>query len=203
MAKTDHCPICNVAVKPENLLRHLNDNHPRHPDIPRLREEFKVELGRTAPKRGPAAPIRIKRWQVALVALVVLTAVGVYYLVQPRGECRPYPCVGGAGLYYHWHTQLYINSAGSPVTIPADVGITPTCLEVLHTHDTSGLIHIEPDTQQQACVYTIGDFFSVWGKPFGSPTQMLLNGTSVPPSPNVGLYDRPETITLDYASFSP
>ncbi|HVG36404.1 MAG TPA: hypothetical protein VNA10_01595, partial [Thermoplasmata archaeon] len=77
MAKTDHCPICNVSVKPENLVRHLNDIHPRHPDTPRLREELKAEAGRVASRRT-AAPIRVQTWQVALVALIVVGGVGVY-----------------------------------------------------------------------------------------------------------------------------
>jgi len=200
LAKTDHCPICNVSVKPENLVRHLNDIHPRHPETPRLREELKAEVGRVAPKRT-SVPLRIQKWQVALVALIVLGGVGVYYLT--RGPPLPYPCVSGVGTYYHWHTQLTITSGGNPVTIPGSIGITPTCLEVLHTHDTSGLIHIEPDTAEQGRVYTIGDFFVVWGKPFGSPIHMFLNGTEIPPSPTVGLYDRPEAIILQYTSFIP
>lgn len=197
----DHCPICNVSVKPENLVRHLNDIHPRHPDTPRLREELKAEVGRVPPKRAPAAPIRVPWWLVLVVALVVLGGVGAYYLT--RAPTLPYPCVSGVGSYYHWHTQLSISSGGNPVTIPADIGITATCLEVLHYHDTSGLIHIEPDTPEQGRLYTIGDFFVVWGKPFGTPTHMFLNGTEIPPSPTIGLYDRPEAIILEYALFTP
>ena len=73
---------------------------------------------------------------------------------------------------------------------------------VLHTHNTDGVIHIEPDTPEQARVYSIGDFFSVWGKPFDNPTGMTVNGTPRTPSSTVGLYDR-ETIALEYASFTP
>lgn len=181
-------------------MRHLNDIHPRHPDTPRLREELKAEVGRVAPKRT-SAPIRIPKWLVILLALLLVGGVGLYYLT--RGGPQPFPCVSGVGKYYHWHTQLMITSGGNQVTIPADIGITPTCLEVLHTHDISGLIHIEPDTPAQGRVYTIGDFFVVWGKSFGSPIHMFLNGTEIPPSPTVGLYDRPEAITLEYASFTP
>ena len=61
------------------------------------------------------------------------------------------------------------------------------------------MIHIETTVNR---LYTIGDFFTVWGKPFGAPTQMLVNGTSTTPSPSVTLYDQPETITLYYTFFS-
>jgi len=202
MARTDHCPICNVAVKPENLLRHVNDTHPRHPDTPALREKLKAEPKRLAPKRA-AAPIRIRGWQVGLVILIIVGGAGGYYLSQyvRPGVGQPFPCVTGPTQPpngYHWHTQLQIYSGGAPYTIPANTGFSTGCAEPLHTHDTSGLIHVESDALR---LYTIGDFFLVWGKPFDSPTQMLVNGTAAAPSPGVTLYDS-ETITLYYASFS-
>src|SRR5437870_10189586 len=79
MAKMDRCPICNVAVKPENLIRHLNDIHPRHPDEPGLLEELKEEPGRIPQKRA-GRPIRIRRWQIAVVAVIVLGGLGAVYL---------------------------------------------------------------------------------------------------------------------------
>lgn len=199
MARTDHCPICNVAVKPENLLRHVNDTHPRHPDTPAIRERLKGEPGRITPKRT-GTPIRVKGWHVAVVALIVLGGAGAYYVAPylSPGSSQPFPCVVGINYIYHWHTQLQIYSGGAPVTIPADVGIIPGCLEPVHTHDTTGLIHIETTVNR---LYTIGDFFSVWGKPFGTPTQMLLNGTSTTQGPSATLRDQ-LTITLHYASFS-
>jgi len=64
----DHCPICDVAVRPENLLRHLNDIHPRHPDTPKLVERLKAEPGRIA-ARAPSRPLRVSRWQVLIVLI--------------------------------------------------------------------------------------------------------------------------------------
>jgi len=192
---TDHCPICSVAVKPENLLRHLNDIHPRHPDTPRLRDQLKSEVGRVAPSRT-SAPIRVKPWQVALVTVIVLGGVGLYYLTQINSQ--PFPCVSGA-LVYHWHTQLFVYSGGAPVTIPANTGLFAGCAEPLHTHDTSGTIHVETGINR---FYSIGDFYLVWGKPFGSPTQMIVNGTALPtPTPSQTLYDL-ETISIYYVSFA-
>src|SRR6266480_36735 len=146
MATMDRCPICDVSVRPENLIRHLNDIHPRHPVSPAL------------------------------------------------------PCIGGeGGGLYHWHTQLNIFSGATKFAIPASIGRSAFCLEPVHTHDSTGLIHIESDVNR---LYSIGDFFAVWGKPFGSPSQMLVNGTAIPtPSPTVILYDQ-ESIELHYASFA-
>lgn len=183
--RTDRCPICNVAVKPENLLRHVNDTHPRHPDTPRLREELKSELGRAIPRKtGP--PIRIRTWQVALVALVVLGGVGAYYLTtRPSGFDVVTSC-GAEGTVEHYHALLVINDHGVQKPLPNangwTVGITnqpgytnpqyycTTGLHVLHMHDGSGIIHVElpqlvsPDP-------TLGAFFTIWGEPL-SPSQV-------------------------------
>src|SRR3989441_6699273 len=169
MAKMDRCPICNVAVKPENLIRHLNDIHPRHPDRPGLIEKLKEEPGRVSrPKAG--RPIRIRRWQIAVVAVRGLGGLPAAYLPPPLSGTPAFPFIRQeGGLVYHWHTDLTISSGAASVPIPAGIGISTFCLEPLHTHDATGRIHVETDT---ARLYSIGDFFRVWGKSFGSPTAM-------------------------------
>jgi len=196
LAKTDHCPICNVAVKPENLLRHLADTHPRHPDTARLRDELKSQVGRVGPRRA-SAPIHVSPWLVALVALAIVGGVGAYFLTQTNSQ--PFPCVEGVAYVYHWHTQLNVFSGSVPYTIPANTGIVGSCLEPVHTHDTSGLIHIETTVNR---LYSVGDFYLVWHKSFGSPTQMIVNGTALPsPTATQTLYDQ-ETISIYYTSFN-
>src|SRR5438034_1902328 len=96
----DHCPICDVAVRPENLLRHLNDIHPRHPDTPKLVERLKAEPGRIA-TRAPSRPLRVSRWQVLIVLIVVLVGIVAYYLVTSGYHNTGYPCVSGNDLAYH------------------------------------------------------------------------------------------------------
>ncbi len=200
MAKMDRCPICNVAVKPENLIRHLNDIHPRHPDRPGLIEKLKEEPGRIQ-RQKTGRPIRIRRWQIALVAVIILGGLGAVYVPPLLAGTPAFPCIGqeGVGLVYHWHADLTISSGAASVSIPAGIGISTFCLEPLHTHDGTGRVHIETNTPRH---YSIGDFFRVWGKSFGSPTALHVNGTAVTPSPNVILYDAPETIHLQYDSFS-
>ncbi|MGI0147972.1 MAG: hypothetical protein ACREDF_00365 [Thermoplasmata archaeon] len=187
-------------MKSENLLRHLNDIHPRHPDVPKLVEELKREPGRIVTKKA-SRPFRVRRLHVTIILVVVLLGVGGFYLLPYLSPPSSLPCVSGEGRTYHWHTDLSIDSGGSPVTIPANVGISFTCMRLLHTHDANGRIHIEPDTPEQNRLYTIGEFFQVWGKSFGSPTVMHVNGTLVTPSPGVVLYDN-EQIHIGYASFA-
>jgi hypothetical protein len=183
----DRCPICDVAVKPENLLRHLNDIHPRHPDTPALREELQQEPGRI-PKRSAGRPIHIRRWHVIVVVALVLGGLGVYYAADVLTVARPFPCVTTAEsqLPMHWHTQLSISSGAASVEIPANIGISFSCMEPLHTHDTTGKIHIE---SEQFHLYSIGDFFRVWNRPWGNPTIMHVNGTAMSPNAAQILWD--------------
>jgi hypothetical protein len=89
----------------------------------------------------------------------------------------PFPCLGMEGLAQHLHPWLRIEIDGKPVTIPAAVGIVApiyrggvavggSCFEPLHTHDASGIIHIESPSPTQ--LYTLGDFFAVWRATYGA-----------------------------------
>jgi hypothetical protein len=51
---------------------------------------------------------------------------------------------------------------GHHLTVPALIGINEQqrYLDPLHTHDPSGIIHIESPTKTD---YTLGQFFAVWG----------------------------------------
>ena len=70
-------------------------------------------------------------------------------------------------LKYHIHAHLTLYKDGKRVPLPADVGIPYSqaiggrhyCLYWLHTHDTSGVIHVESPT---ARLYTLGQFFDIW-----------------------------------------
>lgn len=83
-------------------------------------------------------------------------------------------------LAYHWHTRLLLYNAGQPVLIPANIGVRPNCMYWLHTHDATGLIHIEP-TQNR--LFTLSDFLGIWGVNitatsfFGKPVLKPLNIT--------------------------
>jgi hypothetical protein len=71
----------------------------------------------------------------------------------------------GTTLHYHVHLDLFVN--GKRVTVPAGVGIAPggTFFSPLHTHDTTGVVHIE---STQVRPFTLGEFFGVWGVPLTS-----------------------------------
>jgi hypothetical protein len=68
---------------------------------------------------------------------------------------------GHNGLTEHFHAHFDIFVNGKKVKIPALVGINPGAgyLTELHTHDDSGVIHIEA---QKSRNFTVGQFFAEW-----------------------------------------
>jgi hypothetical protein len=65
-----------------------------------------------------------------------------------------------ANLHHHDLLQIFVH--GQPVTVPANIGIDQTAgyLTSLHTHDTSGIMHVESPEPRD---FTLGEFFDVWG----------------------------------------
>jgi hypothetical protein len=81
---------------------------------------------------------------------------------------------------FHFHAHLTIFVDGAARRVPYGIGIpgasaqsTPlgpfvgsgSCFYWLHTHAADGIIHIESPIER---VYTLGNFFDVWGQPLSS-----------------------------------
>jgi hypothetical protein len=80
------------------------------------------------------------------------------------------PCGPSEVLTRHEHAHLTILIRGQLKTVPALIGITATQICWLHTHDTSGIIHIEAGDQR---TFTLGDIFAVWRQPL---SQTVIDG---------------------------
>ncbi len=137
-----------------------------------------------------------------VVIIIVITALFVYSYTLPKTSALsgpfgayPFQCIGAEGTVMHIHPYLRIVINGQNITVPAAIGIvnpqnesvtvsgtqqekvavSGSCFEPMHTHDASGIIHIEsPDSTTQ---YTLGDFFQIWNSTYGS---ISINGTSRP-----------------------
>ncbi len=64
------------------------------------------------------------------------------------------------GSVRHDHAHLDVEINGHAVTVPANIGITKTGISPLHTHDTSGILHIEAEADD---IIRLGQFFTEWG----------------------------------------
>ncbi len=117
---------------------------------------------------------------VSILAVVLAIGVSVYFFTMGNNNSTAatlqsdnpsYPVVNNiacqaneqVAYHVHAHLSLYIN--GQQVQIPQGVGIASdqSCYYWLHTHDTTGVIHIEAPSQQ---VFTLGTFFKEWNNEF-------------------------------------
>jgi hypothetical protein len=78
------------------------------------------------------------------------------------------PMLGEEGSALHIHAHLDVYANGSPVQVPSDIGVDDANQKIspLHTHDTTGVIHIEsPDKN---ATFTLGQFFTEWQVSLGT-----------------------------------
>jgi cytoskeletal protein RodZ len=71
------------------------------------------------------------------------------------------PMLSAEGTVEHIHSHLSVVIDGTPAPVPADVGIDVAAQKIspLHTHDSSGIIHVESPI---AATFTLGQFFTEW-----------------------------------------
>jgi hypothetical protein len=114
-----------------------------------------------------------------------------------------------ANLHHHDLLQIYVN--GEPVTVPSQVGIDDQAgyLTSLHTHDATGIIHVESPDERS---FTLGEFFDVWGVrlsatcigsycPDGSATlKAFVNGAPYTGDPRTIPLTQHEDIVLAYGT---
>jgi hypothetical protein len=110
----------------------------------------------------------------------------------------------GTTLHMHQHLDLFIH--GHPVPVPAEIGVNRVegFIAPIHTHDGSGVIHIESSVVSR---YTLGQFFDIWGLRLTSTClggycnagdqllRVYVNGAPVTSPPrDIGLEDNQEIV---------
>jgi hypothetical protein len=84
----------------------------------------------------------------------------------------------------HIHPHLEVRMDGKPITVPVNIGISPSLYKAhsldqyagmhgmapLHTHSDDGTIHVESNVVRN---YTLGEFLSIWGVDFGGNTVRM------------------------------
>src|SRR3989442_1172236 len=94
--------------------------------------------GRIVATRRAGPPLRLRRWHLIVVGVIVLAVLGgviaAPYLDPNRNFTRD-SCISAEP--YHLHPYLRISILGSNYAIPANIGITASCTKPLHTHTPS------------------------------------------------------------------
>ena len=112
----------------------------------------------------------------------------------------PPATMGAYQSQYHIHAYLALFVNGQQVAIPYGLGMVgpgpaingfvnaATDFYLIHTHDSSGIIHIESPSNGKpnltASIYTLKDFLDIWGitvnsnqfGPFTGPVEVFTSG---------------------------
>ncbi len=106
--------------------------------------------------------------------------------------------------HIHAHLDFYVN--GNHLTVPERIGIVDNkCLYWMHTHDASGVIHIESPKSQE---FTLQQFIDIWKTTEGFPIQgstpkIFVNGQSVNSISNDTKINGHDEIALVYGNIPP
>lgn len=152
--------------------------------------------------RQGQSPANQRNWAMlaggAVIIAAILVVIGLVATGAGKGLAGPAPtptetpgktidglgCDAGMSVNYHQHAHLTIFDKGTQITVPAQVGFNYNhdCLYWVHTHDTSGVIHIESP-------HPVGPklkaFFDLWGKPI---TSQQIGPAKVQPGETVRTY---------------
>jgi hypothetical protein len=170
------CDICGSKFdSSDNLDLHKKESHQEK--APKI----KPQVSKSSRYKATAVA--------AVIAVVIITIVYFSDGATTVGTVQGVQCDPVEAMYFHVHAHLDLIVDSKSVTIPAGIGIKPNeCLYWLHTHNTSGVIHIESPKQD---TFTLGQFIQVWDNTPGiSPKfedathgdvgiRVFVNGTEV------------------------
>jgi diadenosine tetraphosphate (Ap4A) HIT family hydrolase len=137
---------------------------------------------------------RYMKIYIPIIAAVAI-ALGALFILGAQSNTL------GSKMVLHLHPHLNVTADGTPVTIPTNIGIEQLLykdhsldrygmqgMAPLHTHDSSGTIHVESNTNR---TYTVGEFLDIWGglDLNGKILKVTVDNKPVPDYRNIILKD--------------
>ena len=162
------CSDCNKEVQSaESLEQHRQAKHVKQPDQPVSMPKKKLPM------------------KLIVSVLVLIVVIGLLVALKRNHSATTVDQLSGiadpeerqllnfnlgsmkneGSLGMHIHPIVKISILGSEHKVPANIGVSATFMHVLHTHDDSGVIHVE---SPRSFPFRLTDFFIVWGKTFNS-----------------------------------
>ena len=97
------------------------------------------------------------------VFLAVVLAIFGFWFIYSQISISSGNIIARGGI--HWHPELSIFIDGKKQAIPADIGMG-AIEQPIHTHDDTGIIHLEFSGLVVKNDLKLGKFFQIWGKRF-------------------------------------
>ncbi len=153
------------------------ENEPQIELSKKERKELRREQ-RLEEKQKFVRHLAVKRvTKIALIVIIIGGSVGLltWYLAT-RPPIPEEEIISRRGI--HWHPEVAIYAKGEKQEIPANIGVG-AIHQPMHTHDTTGVLHLEFQGLVRKRDITVGQFFKNWGKDmksFGTDIKMTVNG---------------------------
>ena len=185
--ETVKCDVCGKSFYSRKQLgRHTQDTHS------------------AVNKKGMMKPvkksIKLSKKLIAIIGIIaIIGGIVIYSAMVPHGSLPAVSTIDGIGCnpmeqaVFHVHAHMDIIINGVYFLVPSQIGIPSNCFYWLHTHDESGIIHIEAPMHKD---FTLGQFFDIWNKKLNNdqifnyvadannPLHVYINGTKVPDGTN-------------------
>ncbi|HKP43659.1 hypothetical protein [Mycobacterium sp.] len=124
------------------------------------------------------------------------------------------PMLSSEGMAEHIHVHLDVLVDGKRAQVPANIGIDTArrAISPLHTHDDSGVIHVESPVKRE---FSLGEFFTEWGVSLsadnigglratdGKTVRTYVNGQARTGDPAAIMFAQHDEIALVYGSPEP
>ena len=172
------CEVCGKSFDSRNKLEKHKDDV--HNDLRKI-EPIKPHSSRSRD---------VSKKLIVFTSIGILVAlgagVGVYYTMGMNSPSQSGLTIAGIQcntmeqLQFHIHAHLDIFVNGHLIYIPPQIGIVDDkCIYWLHTHDGTGIIHIESPLKRD---FTLGQFFEVWKSKLNNSKSFddILGGKLVP-----------------------
>lgn len=154
-----------------------------------------------------------KKWIITVFVFLIIIA-SIYFFNKSSGygdvPASEINIRSHSNLAMHIHADLEIIIDNETIEIPPNIGIFPGVMRPLHTHDSSGEIHIEGPYARS---FTLGEFFDIWGRTFNESCifdycsqsgvgqmEMFVNGEKSESYQNLILRDG-QDILIEWHSF--
>jgi hypothetical protein len=176
--KTIPCDVCGKTFdSTKSFEKHMESAHKD------------TRMAKSVGKQKTSSFIHSKKLVIAAIVGVLIAfsaGIGVYYTMGINSNPQSSLTIDGIQcnsmeqLQYHIHAHLDVYVNGHSIYIPPQIGIIDDkCIYWLHTHDSTGIIHIESPIKKD---YTLGQFFQIWKSKLGNSSSFeeVLGGKQVP-----------------------
>lgn len=109
--------------------------------------------------------------------------IGTNHWGDPQTDGTPigsFNCILNPPHTFAHYTHVSIIQNNEALALPGNIGASPTgnthCFYTLHTHNSSGKVHVTPAA---AATFTLGEFFTIWKQPLTNTNVAGITGLPV------------------------